>query len=98
MLGKSVTAFGKNWLRFFGKTCFVFGTNWLRCLKTRLRVWELVRFGEIGSDFSSLGQSSSLTVLNAKQVWVLEVLRLGVSKKKSTGGKLEGYNAQTYKL
>ena len=39
-----------------------------------------------------LGQSSSLTVLNATNVWVeiFEGLGLGVTKNKSTSGKLEG--------
>ena len=39
-----------------------------------------------------LGQSSSLTVLNAKhvRVWIFAVFGLGVSKNKSTGSQLEG--------
>ena len=59
-------------------------------------VWlgeKLVRFGGNWLGFwIGLGQSSSLTALNAKHVWVwiFEVLGLGVTKNKSTGGKLEG--------
>ena len=66
-----------------------------------LRFWEEQApfFGKNGFDLRGnwlgfwigLGQSSSLTVLNAKHVWVwiFEVLGRGVSKNKSTGGKLE---------
>ena len=47
-----------------------------------------------------LEQSSSLTVLNAKHVWVwiFEFSGLGVTKNKSNGGKLEGKTAQTLML
>ena len=65
---------------FLGKTGSVFGTNKFGLGENWLGFW-------IG-----LGQSSSLTALNAKHVWVwiFEVLGLGVTKNKSTGGKLEG--------
>ena len=68
----------------------------------RLRCWDKVAplLGKTGSIWGGnwfgfwigLEQSSSLTVLNAKHVWVwiFEVSGLGVTKNKSSGGKLEG--------
>ena len=80
--------------RFWGKACAFFGENRLRFWDKQVRFGEkLVRFGENWLGFwIGLGQSSSLTALNAKHVWVwiFEVLGLGVTKNKSTGGKLEG--------
>ena len=85
---KHAPFFGKKLVPFLGKTCTVFGTKWLR-------FWE--KAGRFGGEnwlglWIGLGQSLSLTVLNAKHVWVwiFEVLGLGVTKNKSTGGKLEG--------
>ena len=95
VLGKQAPFLGQTGFRFWGNTCAFFGKN-------RLRFWDKqVRFGGNWLGFwIGLGQSSSLTALNAKHVWVwiFEVLGLGVTENKSTGGKLEGQNAQTYKL
>ena len=92
--GKSVTNFGEMRHRFWGKACAFFGENRLRFWDKQVRSGEkLVRFGGNWLGFwIGLGQSSSLTALNAKHVWVwiFEVLGLGVTKNKSTGGKLEG--------
>ena len=71
--------------------------------KNRLRFWDkLAPFwgGHWLGFWIGLGQSSSLAVLNAKHVWVwiFEGLGLGVTKNTSAGGKLEGVNAQAYKL
>ena len=85
-LGK-IPFLGKKHAPFLGRTGSVFGTNWLRFLgKKRLDLR-----GNWFGFWIGLGQSSSLTVLNAKHVWVwiFEVLGRGVSKNKSTGGKLE---------
>jgi hypothetical protein len=78
-LGKTCSGFGKNMFRFWEKTRSTFGE-------------KLSRFGGDWLGFwIGLGQSSSLTILNAEHVWVwiFEVLGLGVTKNKSTGGKLE---------
>ena len=94
ILGKCVTDFGEMRHRFWGKACAFFGENRLRFWDKQVRFGEkLVRFGGNWLGFwIGLGQSSSLTALNAKHVWVwiFEVLGLGVTKNKSTGGKLEG--------
>ena len=74
----SRASFEKHKLRFRDEQAPFFGKNGSICGGNWFGFW-------IG-----LGQSSSLTVLNAKQVWVLEVLRLGVSKKRSTGSRLDG--------
>ena len=93
-LGKTCSVLGTNKLRFWEKHVPFLGKN-------MLRFWEEQApfFGKNGFDLRGnwlgfwigLGQSSSLTVLNAKHVWVwiFEVLGRGVSKNKSTGGKLE---------
>ena len=89
------SVFGKNMLRFWGeqapflgRTGSVFGAKCLYFGENRNSlVDKLVRF------LDWLGQSSSLTVLNAKHVWVwIQGFKGGwVSlKRKSTGGKLEG--------
>ena len=72
-------AFGKNMFRFWEKHAPLLVKNCLGLGRDWLGFW-------IG-----LGQSSSLTVLNAEHVWVwiFEVLGVGVIKNKSTGGKLE---------
>ena len=92
--GKSVTNFGEMRHRFWGKACAFFGKNMLRFWDKQVRFGEkLVRFGGNWLGFwIGLGQSSSLTALNAKHfwVWIFEVLGLGVTKNKSTAGKLEG--------
>ena len=92
--GKSVTNFGEMRHRFWGKACAFFGKNRLRFWDKQVRFGEkLVRFGGNWLGFwIGLGQSSSLTALNAKHfwVWIFEVLGLGVTKNKSTAGKLEG--------
>ena len=90
--GKSVTDFGeiRFWEKhvpFLGQTGSVFGTKWLRFGENRRSLGvNLVRF------LDWLGTSSSLTVLNAKRVWVwiFEFSGLGVTKNKSSCGKLEG--------
>ena len=107
ILRKSITDFGEiryrfwEMLRFWGKTCSVLGKTGSDSVfgKNTVSVFgenfAKNRFGLGGNWLGfwiGLGQSSSLTVLNAKHVWVwiFEVLGLGVSKNKSTGGKLEG--------
>ena len=101
ILRKSITDFGEIRYQFWGnaspilgKACAFFGKNRLRFWDKQVRFGEkLVRFGGNWLGFwIGLGQSSSLTALNAKHVWVwiFEVLGLGVTKNKSTGGKLEG--------
>ena len=77
--------------------------------KNRLCVWEKLREkpARFGGDWLGfwigLGQSPSLTVLNAKHVWVwifdvlgcfriVDVLGLGVSKHKSTGRRINCSN------
>ena len=74
--------------RLWGKIGSVLGKDWLY-----LR--------EIGSLLGlAWDKSSTLTVLNAKHVWVwiFEFSGLGVTKNKSSGGKLEGKTAQTLML
>ena len=77
-LGKTGSVFGTNRLRVWEKHAAFVGRN-------RLRVWEKQAPFEVGSVLGKnwlglgenwlgfwigLGQSSSLTVLNAKHVWV----------------------------
>ena len=71
-LGETCSVFGKNMLRFWGeqapflgKTGSVFGTKWFRFGE------KVARFGESWLGFRiGLRQSSSLTVLNTRHVWV----------------------------
>ena len=83
-------------LRFLGKNMFRFWEKHAPFLGQSGSVFGKKRVGLGGENWLGfwigLGQSSSLTVLNAKHVWVwiFEVLGLGVAKNKSTGGKLEG--------
>ena len=89
--GKSATDFGK--LRSWEITGCVFGKKNVPVFGTK--------FGKIGSLFGlAWDKSSTLTVLNAKHVWVwiFEFSGLGVTKNKSSGGKLEGKTAQTLML
>ena len=81
-LGKSATDFGK--LRSWEITGCVFGKKNVPVFGTK--------FGKIGSLFGlAWDKSSTLTVLNAWHVWVwFYDSKLGVSKNKSTGSKLEG--------
>ena len=84
----------KNRLRLWEKTVSVFGKNFA---KNRLGLG-----GDWLDFWIGLGQSSSLTVLNAKHVWVwifdvlcfriVDVLGLGVSKHKSTGRRINSSN------
>ena len=72
---------------FLGKTGSVFGTNKFGLGKN----W--FGLGEIGSVFGLAWDKAQVSLLwNAKHVWVwiFEVLGLGVTKNKSTAGKLEG--------
>ena len=94
-VGISATDFGKICHRLWEARFFEKSMNRLRC-------WDKVAplLGKTGSIWGGnwfgfwigLEQSSSLTVLNAKHVWVwiFEVSGLGVTKNKSSGGKLEG--------
>ena len=86
-------------LRFWEKTVSEFGKNRLRFWDKVVPFWERIGSvcgGELVRFWIGLGQNSSLTVLNAKQLRLsmfgfgFRNLKLGVSKKKSTGGKLEG--------
>ena len=88
-LGKWTTDFGEICHRLWGTKLPTLGKNWLGFRE------RLARFG--GSWFGvwiGLEQSSSLSVLNAKHVWVwiFEVLALGVSKNKSTGRRVNCWN------
>ena len=78
VLGENIPRFGEEQAPFLGQSCSVL-------VKNRLGL------GEIGS-LLGLVWGSSLTVLNTKHVlvWISEFLGLGVTKKKSTGGKLGG--------
>ena len=105
-LGKTGSVFGTNWLRFWGKPGSVFGKNWLGFWEKL--AWFLGKTGSVlGKNWLGLGenwlgfgiglgQSSSLTVLNAKHVWVwvFEVLGLGVSKK----GYSDWNNLECFKI
>ena len=79
ILRKSITDFGEIRYQFWGnaspilgKACAFFGKNRLRFWDKQVRFGEkLVRVGGNGLGFwIGLGQSSSLTALNAKHVWV----------------------------
>ena len=87
-LGRTCSVFGENRLRFWEEQAPFLGQSVSILVKTGTVWWDkLVRF------LDWLGQSSSLTVLNAKHVWVwIQGFKGGwVSlKRKSTGGKLEG--------
>ena len=70
-LGKSATDFGKISHRLWGKTGSVLGKDWLAFRE------RLARFGRNWFGFwIGLRQSSSLTVLNAKHVWVWMSLKV----------------------
>ena len=88
-LAKSATDFGKISDRFW-EAPFL-GNNRLCFWKKNVSVFG-TKFGKIGSLFGlAWDKSSTLTVLNAWHVWVwFYDSKLGVSKNKSTGSKLEG--------
>ena len=93
--GEQAPLFRKNWLSVWEKQDPFLGQTGSVFEKNKLQFWDSwLRFGvEIGSVFGlAWDKSSSLTALNAKHVWVwiFEVLGLGVTKNKSTAGKLEG--------
>ena len=70
-LGKSATDFGEISHRLWGKTGSVLGKDWLAFRE------RLARFGRNWFGFwIGLRQSSSLTVLNAKHVWVWMSLKV----------------------
>ena len=77
----------KKTVPFLGKTGSVFGTNWLRFWEKNGSIW-----GEIGLVFGLAGDKAQVSLF-----WTLSMfgfgfrnLKVGVSKKKSTGSKLEG--------
>ena len=86
MLGKTCSVFGENRLRFWDKlapclrkTNSNFGTT------GSVLGWKLARFLDwLGTKLKSRCFERYVWV------WIFEVLGLGVTKNKSTGGKLEG--------